>query len=118
MKPLMFDELTSTERVNLSGLKNHPGYPVLEKLMMSACRLATEAVIALDPTDADYDRRLKVLQSRARDRNEFCLLVLKSMTWQVELEAKLQEELQKPVEKPQENPILRMPKLTNAAPKE
>jgi hypothetical protein len=111
-KPLMFDELTAVERVNLAGLKQHPGFDVLEKLMMSACRRATDAVIELDPTSESYERSLKALQSAARERSQFCLLLLKSISWQVDVETKLQEQK---TEKPQENPILKVP---SRAPKE
>jgi hypothetical protein len=102
----MFDELNATERVNLAGLQQHPGYAVLEKLMMSACRRATELVIALDPTAEDYERKLRVLQSLARERSQFCTLVLKSVAWQVDYEAELQKK-EKPTDKPERNPILK-----------
>lgn len=109
--PLMFDELSSIERVNLAALQQHPGFTVLEKLMMAACKRATEAVIALDPTAEGYERKLRVLQSQARDRNEFCLLVLKTVTWQIDYEAEMQKQAQasQTTEQPPENPIFKSP---------
>ena len=59
---------------------------------MSACKKATEEVIKLDPTEEGYERRLISLQSKARERNEFCLLVLQSIDWQTQAIAVQEEE--------------------------
>jgi len=90
--PLLASELTLTERVSLASLRQHPGFSVLEKLLMSACKRATEAVIKLDPTEEGYERKLKALQSQARERNEFSLLLLRSIDWQAEAVAAQEEE--------------------------
>lgn len=102
--PLLMDELQPGERASLAALQKHPGFSVLEKLMMAACKRATEDVIQLNPADEGYERKLKALQGRARERNEFFLLVLGSVSWQVEAEAKAQEEK---TSKPEGNRILR-----------
>jgi hypothetical protein len=81
--PLLMGELTETERISLAALKQHPGYAVLEKIFMAACRRATEDMIKLDPAEEGYERKLKALQSRARERNEFSLLILRSIDWQI-----------------------------------
>lgn len=91
-QPLLMDELQSVERVSLSALKQHPGYAVLEKLFMAACKRATDDVIKLDPAADGYERKLVALQSKARERNEFSLLILQSIAWQIDLESKKTEE--------------------------
>lgn len=83
MAMLLGESLTLTEKVILANMTLHEGWKVLQKLMNEACTKANEAVIKLDPADTNYDRQVKVLQSRARNMNEFCLSVLKSASWQV-----------------------------------
>ena len=80
--PLLAGELTEAQRVSLAALSRHPGYAVLESLLMAACRRATEEVIKLDPIEEGYERKLRALQSRARERNEFSSLILRSIEWQ------------------------------------
>jgi hypothetical protein len=80
-RPLLMDELTPIEAVNLSGLKQHPGYPVLEKLHMAACKRASDDAIRLDPAEDGHVRKLVALQGRARERSEFSLLILQSIDW-------------------------------------
>lgn len=87
--PLLSDSLSETQRLSLSSLKQHPGFAVLELMMMEACKRATEEVIKLDPSEEGYERKLKALQSRARDRNEFSLLILMSVDWQSAMAAAL-----------------------------
>lgn len=82
--PLLANELTDTQKVSLAALKQHPGFSVLEELLLSACKRATEEVIKLDPIEEGYERKLKALQSRARERNEFSLLLLRSIDWQAQ----------------------------------
>jgi hypothetical protein len=100
--PLLANELTPTEQVSLAALKQYPGFSVLEKLLMEACKRATEDVIKLDPVEEGYERKLKALQSRARERNEFSLLVLGSVEWQIAMAAPAERE-----EEPQENRIVK-----------
>lgn len=107
--PLLSDELNEAQRVSLLSLKQHPGFSVLEQMFTAACKKATEEVIKLDPTEEGYERKLKALQSIARERNQFCLLILESIDWQ-EQYLKIQKEEQEA--KPEENPILRQPKRT------
>jgi hypothetical protein len=104
--PLLMEpgDLTQTERVSLSALKHQPGYPVLEKLFMAACKRATEEVISLNPTDEGYERKLKALQSRARERNEFSLLILQTIELQERLLTVQQEEKEL---KPEPNRIVK-----------
>lgn len=101
--PLLANELTEAQKVSLASIKQHPGYAVMELLFMSACKRATEDVIKIDPQDEGYERKLKALQSRARERNEFSLLVLRSIDWHVESVASQKEE----ESKPETNPIVR-----------
>lgn len=103
--PLLLDTLTETERLNLAALKHHPGFPVLEKMLMEACKRATEEVIKLDPTEEGYERKLKALQSKARDRNEFSLLVLQSIDWQSAMAAATSSVILK--EEPEVNRIVK-----------
>lgn len=108
--PLLSDELNDAQRVSLLNLKQHPGFQVLEQMFMAACKRATEEVIKLDPTEEGYERKLKALQSVARERNQFCLLVLQSIDWQLQALAVHKEEEQAIESK--ENPILRQSKRT------
>lgn len=102
--PLLANELTETQRVSLAALKQHPGFSVLENLFISACKRATEEVIKLDPTEEGYERKLKALQSRARERNEFSSLILRSIDWQTQTVI-IQDEEKK--SKPEVNRIVR-----------
>lgn len=102
--PLLSDELNEAQRVSLASLKQHPGFAILEQMFIAACNRATEEVIKLDPIEEGYERKLKALQSVARERNQFCLLVLQSIDWQVQSVVVQQEEQQS---KPEGNPILR-----------
>jgi hypothetical protein len=81
---LLADELTDVERASLASLAQHPGWRVVEKLHTEACKRATEAVIKLDPTEEGYQRKLVALQSKARERNEFSLLILGSVSLHIE----------------------------------
>jgi hypothetical protein len=108
--PLLANELTETQRVSLAALKQHPGFSVLESLLMAACRRATEEVIKLDPIEEGYERKLKALQSRARERNEFSSLILRSIEWQTQAVAPQEEDKK---DNSEENRILKMPKLVS-----
>jgi hypothetical protein len=79
--PLLMEELTPIEALSLAGLKQYPGYLVLEKLMMAACKRATDDAIRVNPAEEGYTRKLVALQGRARERSEFCLLILESIDW-------------------------------------
>lgn len=82
--PLLSEEingLTETERMTLTALTTHPGFAILEKLLMTACKRTNDAVIQLDPTDETYDKKIKPLQQKARERNEFAMLILNSIEW-------------------------------------
>jgi hypothetical protein len=91
-RPLLMDELNPVEKANLSALKALPGYAVLEKLLMAACRKATEEAIAVNPADDGYLQKLSALQSRARERNEFSLLILQSVEYHTQAEVPEEEE--------------------------
>lgn len=79
--PLLSEELTEAEQMALTSMTTHPGFPVLEKIHMAACKRANDAVIQLDPLDEAYDNKIKPLQQKARERNEFSLLILNSIEW-------------------------------------
>jgi len=102
--PLLAGELTLTQRVSLASLKQHPGFPVLEQLLMAACKRATEEVIKLDPIEEGYERKLKALQLKARERNEFSLLILGSIEWQSDVDVIQKQEQES---KPEENRIVK-----------
>lgn len=106
--PLLMEvnDLTPVERVNLAQLKLHPGFVVLEKLFMAACKNATDAVVKLDPSEEGFERKLKALQQKARERNDFCMLILASVEWQDQF-AKALEESEKPNPEPEQNRILK-----------
>lgn len=104
--PLLTEGMTEAKRVALASLKQHPGFSVLEELHMSACDRANRDVIKLDPTEEGYERKLKALQQRARERNEFSLLILRSIEYHTMVLAS--EKLEDT--KPEENPIFRAPK--------
>jgi hypothetical protein len=98
------DDLTTTERVALAALQQQPGYPVLEKLFAAACNRAIEEVIKLDPVDEGYELKLKALQSRARERNQFSSLIINSIAWQAKVVSSQSEEIK---EEPQVNRIVK-----------
>lgn len=104
-RPLLMEELTSIEALSLAGLKQYPGFLVLEKLMMAACKRATDDAIRVDPAEDGYTRKLVALQGRARERSEFCLLILQSIDWhEASVQKTEEEELNT---EPESNPILK-----------
>jgi hypothetical protein len=90
MNPLSYENMSLEDKQYLGGLSQHPGYPILQRLMEDACRQATEAVIRLDPTDNEYDRKLKSLQMTARIMNDFCATLIKSIVMHTQA-AKIEE---------------------------
>ncbi len=102
-QPLLSDYLTEAQRLALLGLKQHPGFAVLELMLMDACRRTNDSVMKLDPEEEAYERKLKARQAKARERNEFSLLLLRSIDWQTQpaFTAPKQEE------KPEPNPIVK-----------
>ena len=101
---LMADELTPTQRASLASLLGHPGWLVVEELFMSACKRASDDVLKQDPTEEGSDRIIIKLQLRARERNEFSLLVLNSIQWHIKAaEMQVEEKEQEPTK----NPILK-----------
>src|SRR2546430_15840684 len=101
-KPLMMDELTPLKRASLASLVQHPGWAVVEELHMDACKRATEDALKANPEEANYDQVSRVRLLRARERNEFSLLVLGSVTWHVQA---AQRQAQEQEAKAPENPI-------------
>jgi len=100
---LLDGELTPTEIASLAALTLQPGWKVLERMFTAACTRATEAVIKCDPVeDEGYDRKVKALQLKARERNEFSMLILGS----VDLHVQSVQQQSEP-EAVQENPILK-----------
>lgn len=78
-KPLLYDELTTPDRVSLANLVLQPGWSILIRMMESACTVSTQKVIKLDPEIADYDRKLAALQQMARSTNAFSARLLSSV---------------------------------------
>lgn len=103
---LLAEELQDVERALLATMVTHPGWAIVEKLHTSACQRATEAVIKLDPTEEGYERKLVALQSKARERNEFSLLILGSVRQHVAYAVEQKKQEAEP-EKQQSNPILK-----------
>lgn len=102
-EPLLMHELTDIERVALQSLIQQPGWKVIEKLHETACRRATEAVIKVNPEEEGYERLLTALQSKARERNEFSGLILRSVQYHIDV---MVEKDKEDNQKPPENPIL------------
>lgn len=102
-QPLMMEELTPLKRASLASLVNQPGWAVIEELHMAACKRATEDVLKIDQADEGTERKILSLQNKARERNEFSLLILGSVQWHIQA-AKTQVEEREA--KPSENPIL------------
>lgn len=65
-------ELSQTDRLALVGLASHPGFKVLNHMMIVACEQANAKVIKCDPVARD---RVLTLQLEARAANEFCSLL-------------------------------------------
>lgn len=102
--PLLLGELSESKQMALASMTSHPGYPVLEELFMAACDKVNKELIKLDPADDGYDQRVKALQSQARERNQFCLLILESIQWHKKVTEVAIEEKEV---KPESNPILK-----------
>lgn len=84
MARVLGQDLNLTEKVILANMTLHEGWQILKKLMTDACVQATQDMVKLDPiNDSGYDRKLKLLQARARLMNEFCSSVLASAEWHV-----------------------------------
>jgi len=102
-KPLMMDELTPVKRASLASLVAHPGWAVVEELHMDACKRATEDVLKANPEETGYEQILKARQLKARERNEFSLLILGSIQWHIQA---AQGQTQEQEAKAPQNPIL------------
>jgi hypothetical protein len=102
-QPLLMDELTDVQRVSLVSLIQHPGWKVVELFHTSACQRATEAVIKVDPEEANSEKIISVRQFKARERNEFSGLILGSVQYHIDVVAQGQKE---ETEKAPTNPIL------------
>ncbi len=103
-QPLMMDDLSPIKKAALAGLVQHPGWAVVEELHMDACKRATEDVLKQDPTQEGHERKVLALQLRARERNEFSLLILSSV--QYHISAAQTQELEKNA-KPPHNSIFK-----------
>lgn len=79
MQPLKYTSLTLQEKNALKDMMQHPGFAVQKKLFDDACRQANEALIKLNPEDADYDRLAKTRHMTARLTNEVCATLIKSI---------------------------------------
>jgi hypothetical protein len=103
-EPLMADELVPGERAALASLVLHPGWSVVEKLHFSAVRRATEEVIKVNPEETGADKVIGIRQLRARERNEFSLLILNSIQWHIQSAQGITQEQEA---KAPQNPILK-----------
>jgi hypothetical protein len=84
-KEFLGENLTQTERLYLGSLTHHDGWPVLEKMMQEACRIANEDVMKLDPEDKEYIPKLTARQQRARNISEFCGAIIKSIKGNIQV---------------------------------
>lgn len=91
------ENLTFEERLSLAQLVNMPGWKILVRLMAESCRLATEAVIILDPSTERYDQRLMGLQTTARAMNKFSAEVLDSVKLHQRTAVKQAQEQENPL---------------------
>lgn len=74
-------ELTQRERTILAGFCRHEGMGIfIDKILGDTCQHATQDLLNCDPTLTD---KVRVLQMRARDFNEFATLVRQNLQWQV-----------------------------------
>jgi TRAP-type mannitol/chloroaromatic compound transport system substrate-binding protein len=78
-RKLLGDGLPFDERLALAQLVNQPGWKVLVKLMAEACRVATEEVIKVKPTQERYSEVLAGLQTTAHAMHKFSAEVLDSV---------------------------------------
>lgn len=81
MAELLCKDLNTIEKVTLGNMSLHPGYEVFKQMISEACRNATEAVIKLDPISDNYEKKLVVLQAKARTLNDFSASLLASIEW-------------------------------------
>lgn len=108
-KPLLSEEngLTPGKKAALASLVQQPGWAVVEELFFDAVKRANDDLVKLDPESTNYEQVLKARQMKARERNEFSLLVLSSVDWHIKSLAAQQEESK--ADKPN-NPIFQPPK--------
>lgn len=102
--PLLMNDLSDIKRAALASLVQHPGWAVIEEMHMDACKRATEDALKANPEEANYDQVSKFRLLKARERNEFSLLVLSSVEWHIQAAQGIAQEQEK---KAPENPILR-----------
>ena len=104
--PLLSGEgqMTPAKRASLAILVQQPGFAVIQEMLEDACKRSVENVIKLDPTSEDHERKLKVLQGLAYERNQFSALLLKSIDWHIQAE---RQQVQDSNIEPPENPILK-----------
>src|SRR5437879_6059989 len=79
--PILQNVLTQDERIILAQLSQQPGYKILVRLHDEECRRLNEAVIKLDPTEQDYEKRLMATQMEARAVNKFSVAILGSVAY-------------------------------------
>lgn len=103
-QPLLMNELTPVERAALTSLVSHPGWGVVEKLHFDACKRATEDALKANPEEENYDQISRARLLKARERNEFSLLLLGSVEWHIKA---AQEQVREQDAKAPENPILK-----------
>jgi hypothetical protein len=89
-------ELTSTDRMYLTRLVYDPGFTVLKALMEKRVAAATVAILEVQPTDPDRNKKILALQTVAYAVNTFCNDLFKDVQWQVASE--MQEEETEPEE--------------------
>lgn len=81
--PLLSDKLSASERAMLAQVTHHGGYKVIIKLMEALCDRISKDEIRLDPEKPGYEDKLAVRHQRARNANEVCAELLKSIEWHI-----------------------------------
>jgi len=103
-EPLLSDSLTDGKRAALASLVLHPGFQVLEEMHFEAVKRAKDEILRVDPEEAGSDHKIRVRHIKARERNEFSLLILNSIQWHIQA---LKNGTDEKNAKPNQNPIVR-----------
>lgn len=85
-EPLLYDELTPSQRQLLAALSKHPGYEILVMIFHKSCDMINGRLVKLDPMSDHYEKELARLHLQARTVNEFCSAVKKTVEFHTEVE--------------------------------
>lgn len=77
-EPLLPD-LSEDQQAALVALASHPGFGVLVDLLHEACGVINKKLVALDPSNENYEKLVERYHLQSRVVNEFCSDVLKTI---------------------------------------